>query len=184
MNITISQKKITNFIVTIALIFLIGAGGYYAWTNNLLDRFLPKQEIKGMETALNAVAVFYAPNLEGGYDTWLAQVCAGMSEDGCGLLRNMYGEVVWEAFVNSGARFIQPQAMILEDVETLNNDHHIWKLDVTVLSINQQGEQTANQIQTYAQVSFNQEKKTWLLERILFDQEVKERYSVEIGAGQ
>ena len=184
MNITISQKKITNIIVTVALILLIGAGGYYAWTNNLLERFLPKQEIKGMEPALNAVAAFYAPNLDGGYDTWLAQICAGMSEDGCGLLRNMYGEVVWEAFVNSGARFIQSQAMILEDVETLNNDHHIWKLGVTLMFVDPQGEQKTNQLQTYIQVSFNKENETWTLERILFDQEIKERYGVDVGAGQ
>jgi len=182
MNITISQKKITNIIVTIALILLIGAGGYYAWTNNLLERFLPKQEIKGMEPALNAVAAFYAPNLDGGHDAWLAQICAGMSEDGCGLLRNMYGEVVWEAFVNSGARFIQSQAMILEDVETLDNDHHIWKLGVTVMFVDSQGEQKTNQLKTYAQVSFNKENETWTLERILFDQEIKERYGM--GAGQ
>ena len=184
MNITISKKKVTNIIVTIALILLIGAGGYYAWTNNLLERFLPKQEIKGMEPALNAVAAFYAPNLDGGYDAWLAQICAGMSEDGCGLLRNMYGEVVWEAFVNSGARFIQSQAMILEDVETLDNDHHIWKLGVTVMFVDSQGEQKTNQLQTYAQVSFNKENETWTLERILFDQEIKERYGVDMGAGQ
>ena len=184
MNITISQKKVTNIIVTIALILLIGAGGYYAWTNNLLERFLPKQEIKGMEPALNAVAAFYAPNLAGGYDAWLAQICAGMSEDGCGLLRNMYGEVVWEAFVNSGARFNQSQAMILEDVETLNNNHHIWKLGVTVMFVDPQGEQKTNQLQTYVQVSFNKENETWTLERILFDQEIKERYGVDMGKGQ
>ena len=184
MNITISQKKVANIIVTIALILLIGAGGYYAWTNNLLERFLPKQEIKGMEPALNAVAAFYAPNLDGGYDAWLAQICAGMSEDGCGLLRNMYGEVVWEAFVNSDARFIQSQAMILEDVETLNNNHHIWKLGVTVIFEDPQGEQKTNQLQTYVQVSFNKENETWTLERILFDQEIKERYGVGVGAEQ
>ena len=57
-----------------------------------------------------------------------------MSEDGCGLLRNMYGEVVWEAFANSGVRFVQSQATLLEDVETLNNEHHIWKLGITVVS--------------------------------------------------
>jgi hypothetical protein len=184
MNITISKKKVTNIIVTIALILLIGAGGYYAWTNNLLERFLPKQEIKGMEPALNAVAEFYAPNLGGGYDTWLAQVCAGMSEDGCGLLRNMYGEVVWKTFAGSGAKFIQPQAMILEDVEVLSNEHHIWKLGVTVVSVNPQSEQKVNQLQTYAQVSFNKESGTWLLERILFDQEIKERYGADMGVGQ
>jgi hypothetical protein len=184
MNITISQKKITNIIITIALILLIGAGGYYAWTNSLLERFLPKQEIRGMETALNAVSAFYAPNMDNGYDAWLTQVCAGMSEDGCGLLRNMYGEVVWEAFVNSGARFIQSQAMILEDVETLNNNHHIWKLGVTVILVDPQGQQKTNQLQTYVQVSFNKENEAWILERILFDQEIKERYGVDMGAGQ
>ena len=184
MDITISQKKIKNIILTVALIFAIGTGGYYAWTNNLLERFLPKQEIKGMEPALNAFAAFYAPNLDGGYDAWLAQVCAGMSEDGCGLLRNMYGEVVWEAFVNSGARFIQSQAMILEDVETLNNNHHIWKLGVTIIFVDPQGEQKTNQLQTYVQVSFNKENETWTLERILFDQEIKERYGVDVEAGK
>ena len=184
MDITISQKKITNIVLVIALIIAIGAGGYYAWTNNLLERFLPEPEIKGTEPALNAVSAFYAPNLEGGYDAWLAEVCAGMSEDGCGLLRAMYGEVVWEAFVNSGAKFIESQAMLLEEVETLNNGHRIWKLGITVLSINPQGTQSTNQLQTYAQVSFNEENETWILERILFDQEIKERYGVEMGTGQ
>ena len=184
MDITISQKKITNILLTLVVIFLLGAGGYYAWANNLLERFLPKQGITGTEPALSAVSAFYAPNLDNGYDAWLAQVCAGMSEDGCGLLRAMYGEVVWEAFVNSGARFIQSQAMILEDVETLNNGHHIWKLGITVLFINAQGAQSTNQLQTYAQVSFNEENETWILERILFDQEIKERYGVEMGTEQ
>jgi hypothetical protein len=184
MNITISKKKVTNIIVTIALILLIGAGGYYAWTNNLLERFLPKQEIKGMEPALNAVAEFYAPNLDGGYDTWLTQVCAGMSENGCGLLRSMYSEVIWKAYEGSGVKFVQSQAMILEDVETLSNDHHIWKIGITVLSVNPQGEQTTNQLQTYIQASFNKESETWTLERILFDQEIKERYGVDMGARQ
>ncbi len=184
MNITISQKKITNIIVTIALILLIGAGGYTAWTNNLLERFLPKQELQGMETALNAVSAFYAPNLDNGYEAWLAQVCAGMSADGCGLLRNMYSGIVWKAYEGSGIRFVQSQVMILEDVETLSNEHHIWKLGITIISINPQGDQKTNQLQTYAQVSFNQESETWLLERILFDQEIKERYGVDMGAQQ
>jgi hypothetical protein len=184
MDITISKKKITNIIMIIALIFANGAGGYYAWKNNLLERFLPKREIKGMESALNAVATFYAPNLDGGYDAWLTQVCAGMSADGCGLLRAMYGEVVWKTFAGSGVKFIKSQAMILEDVEVLNNDHHIWKLGVTVVSVDPQAEQKINQLQTYAQVSFNKESGTWLLERILFDQEIKERYGVDMRAAQ
>jgi hypothetical protein len=184
MDISISQKKIKNIILVAALVFLIGAGGYYAWTNNLLERFLPKQEIKGKEPALNAAAAFYAPNLDGGYDAWLAQVCAGMSTNGCGLLRAMYGEVVWKAFAGSGARFVQSHAMILEDVETLNNDHHIWKLGVTVLSVTPQGEQKTNQLQTYVQVSFNKDSGTWLLERVLFDQEIKQRYGVDMRVGQ
>jgi hypothetical protein len=184
MNITISQKKIKNIILIIALIFAIGAGGYYAWKNNLLERFLPKQEVKGMEPALNAVATFYAPNLDDGYDAWLTQVCAGMSEDGCGLLRAMYGDIVWKAFQGSGARFVQSQAMILEDVEVLSNDHHIWKLGVTVVSVDPQAEQKIDQLQTYAQVSLDKESGTWLLERILFDQEIKERYGLDMGAGQ
>ncbi len=184
MDITISQKKIKNIILTIALVLLLGACGYYAWTNNLLDRFLPKQEIHGTESALQAVAVFYAPNVDSGYEAWLLQVCAGMSENGCGLLRTMYGETVWKAFAGSGARFTQSQATMLEDVEVLSNDHHIWKLAITVVSENSQGEETTNQLQTYAQVSFNKEKETWILERILFDQEIKERYGIETGAGQ
>jgi hypothetical protein len=184
MNITISQKKITNIIVTIALILLIGAGVYYAWTTNLLERYLPKQELKGVDNALSAVSAFYAPSLDNGYDAWLAQVCAGMSEDGCGLLRSMYSEIVWKAYEGSGVKFVQSQVMILEDVETLGNDHHIWKLGVTVLSINSQGEQKTDQLQTYAQASFNKENETWALERILFDQEIEERYGVDMGAGQ
>jgi len=184
MDIQISEKKTKNIILVIALILLIGAGGYYTWTNHLLERFMPEQELKGTEPALQAVSAFHAPNLDNGYDAWLAQVCAGMSEDGCGLLRGMYGEAVWKTFAGSGAKFVQSQAILLEDVETLNNDHQIWKLGVTVLSINTQGEQATNQIQTYAQVSFNKESETWLLERILFDQEIKERYSVDTGAAQ
>lgn|GEM_PF-1139206 len=184
MDITISQKKIKNIVLVIALVLLLGACGYYAWTNNQLDRFLPKQEIRGKESALQAVAAFYAPNVDTGYDAWLLQVCTGMSENGCGLLRTMYGETVWKAFAESGARFPQSQAMVLEDVEVLSNDHHIWKLAITVVSVSPQGEEKTNQLLTYAQVSFNKKNEAWLLERILFDQEIKERYGIETGAGQ
>jgi hypothetical protein len=184
MDIQISEKKITNILLILTVVFLLGAGGYTAWKNNLLERFLPKQVIRGAESTLSAVSTFYAPSLDTGYDAWLMQVCTGMSEDGCELLRNMYSEIVWKAYEGSGVKFIQSNAVILEDVETLNNEHHIWKLGVTVLSINTQGEQATNQIQTYAQVSFNKESGTWLLERILFDQEIKERYSVDTGAAQ
>ncbi len=184
MDITISQKKIKNTILAIALVLVFGACGYYARTNNLLDRFLPKQAIRGTEPVLHAVAAFYAPNVDAGYDAWLSQVCAGMSENGCGLLDKMYGEAVWKAFADSGARFTQSQTMILEDIEVLNNDHHIWKLGATVMSVDQHGEEKTNQLQTYAQVSFNKENETWILERILFDQEIKERYGVKSGAGQ
>ncbi len=184
MNITLSQKKITKIILAVALILAIGAGAYNAWTNNLFERFLPKQELSGTEPALKAVADFYAPNLDGGYEAWLTQVCGGMSADGCGLLRAMYGDVVWKTFEASGAKFVQSQALMIEDVETLKNDHHIWKLDVTVVSVNPQDEQKTNQLQTYAQVSFDKASGTWLLERILFDQEIKERYGVDMGAQQ
>jgi hypothetical protein len=184
MDITISQNKIKNVILAIALLFLIGAGGYYAWKNNLLERFLPKQELTGTEPALKAVATFYAPNLDNGYEAWLAQVCAGMSADGCGLLRAMYGEAVWKAFEGSGAKLIQSQAAIIEDVETLDNDHHVWKLGVIVLSVDSQDAQKITPLETYVQVSFNKESGTWLLERILFNQEIKERYGVDMGVGQ
>jgi hypothetical protein len=184
MNITISQKKIKNIILVIALILLIGAGGYYTWTNHLLERFMPEQELKGTEPALQAVSAFHAPNLDNGYDAWLAQVCAGMSEDGCGLLRGMYGEVVWKTFAGSGAKFVQSQVMLLEDVETLNNEHRIWKLGITVVSESPQAGQKTNQLQTYAQVSFHKESGTWLLERVLFDQEIKERYGMYTGVAQ
>jgi hypothetical protein len=184
MDIVISQRKITNITVTVALIFLLSVGGYIAWKNNLLEQFLPKQEIRGTESALSAVSAFYAPNLDNGYEAWLAQVCAGMSEDGCGLLRNMYSEIVWNAYEGSGVKFVQSNAMILEDVETLGNRHHIWKLGITIIFVDPQGEQKTNQLQTYAQVSFNPESEAWLLERILFDQEIEERYGVEMEAGQ
>jgi hypothetical protein len=184
MNITISKKKISTLLLPLVILILIMAGGYAAWKNNLLERLLPKQKILGTEPELASVSAFYAPNLENGYQPWLDQVCAGMSGDGCNLLRNLYGRVVWEAVKKSGASFIQSQALILEDVETLSNEHHIWKLGVTVLSSDPRGVQATNQLQPYAQVSFNQQSETWLLERILFDQEVKERYGVEMGAGQ
>ena len=47
MNITISQKKITNIIVTIALILLIGAGGYYAWKTICWNAFCRSRKSKG-----------------------------------------------------------------------------------------------------------------------------------------
>lgn len=182
MDIVISQKKIRNIILILAFIFAIGVGGYSAWKNNPLEIFQPKQELKGMEPALNAITTFYAPNLDGGYDAWLIQICTGMSMDGCELLRAMYGEIVWKAFQESGTKFVQSQAIILEDVEVLDNKDHIWKLGITVISVDPQGTQKTDQLQTYAQVSFNKENGTWLLERILFNQEIKERYGLDMGA--
>lgn len=176
MDIVLSRKTIQNLLITLALLCLVGTGAYLAWQNNLLEGFLPQQELKGTEPALGAVTAFFAPDIEGGYEAWLAKVCAGMSENGCGLLRDMYGETVWQVLATSGAKFLQASAVLLEDVESLENEHHIWKLNVEVRLLDPQGVEQTSQMQTYAQVSFDKESKIWRLERILFDQEIKQRY--------
>jgi hypothetical protein len=176
MDIAISRKTLQSLLITLALLCLMGTGVYLAWQNNLLERFLPQRELQGTEPALGAVTAFFAPNIENGYETWLAQVCAGMSEDGCGLLRDMYGKTVWQALETSGAKFLQASATLLEDVETLENGHHIWELSVEVCFLDPQGVEQTNPMQTYAQVSFDKGSKTWRLERVLFDQEIEQRY--------
>jgi hypothetical protein len=176
MDIVLSRKTIQNLLITLALLCLVGTGAYLASQNNLLERFLPQRELQGTEPALGAVTAFFAPDIEKGYEVWLTQVCAGMSENGCGLLRDIYGETVWQALEASGVRFLQANTILLEDVETLENGHHIWKLNVEVRFLDPQGVEQTSQMQTYAQVSFDKENKTWRLERILFDQEIQQRY--------
>lgn len=176
MNIAISKKTIKNLLITLALLCLAGVGAKLAWQNNLLERFLPQRELRGTEPTLGAVTAFFAPDIEKGYEAWLTQVCAGATENGCGLLRNMYGETVWQALETSGVKFLQANTILLEDVETLENGHHIWKLNIEVRFLDPQGIEQTNQMQTYAQVSFDKGNKTWRLERILFDQEIKQRY--------
>jgi hypothetical protein len=176
MDIAISKKTLQNLLIALALLCLAGTGAYLAWQNNLLERFLPHQELQGTEPALGAVTAFFAPDVENGYEAWLTQVCVGMSEDGCGLLRDMYGETVWQALETSGAKFLQASTTLLEDIETLENGHHIWKLSVEVRFLDPQGAEQTSPMQTYAQVSFDKGSKTWRLERILFDQEIEQRY--------
>jgi hypothetical protein len=176
MNIAISKRTIQNLLITLALLCLTGTGAYLAWQNNLLERFLPQRELQGTELALGAVTAFFVPDIENGYEAWLTQVCAGMSEDGCGLLHNMYGETVWQALETSDAKFLQANTTLLEDVETLENGHHIWKLNVEVRFLDPQGVEQISQMQTCAQVSFDKGSRTWRLERILFEQEIKQRY--------
>ena len=185
MDITISRKKTMQLGFGLVLVAMLIGLGLWA-RNNGLDRFLvaeQQSETSDSEPPLKTISIIYAPDLKGGREAWYAQVCAGMSAQGCELFKSLYGPSLWNALESSLINPIEAQAVMLEEVETLEDGRQVWKVGFTVLDSPKAREtqDVPNPPQEisgdiYVEVTRDQETSHWLLDRILFEEEVEARY--------
>ena len=185
MEITFSRKKITQagFVLVLAL-GLIGLG---LWANSrgYLDTFLAgrnKMETPGTENVQATLQSIYMPKLGEGQEVWYTQVCTGMSEQGCELFKSMYGPPIWGALESGAIAPMETQVTFLEEVEAIDSGHRVWKFGFVISDQSEtrdtQDVPEAVEIsgEVYAEVSYDLSSDRWLLERILFEQEVAARY--------
>jgi hypothetical protein len=185
MDITLSRTKIKQFSLVALVLITLVVIGVTAWSSGTLDRFLvaEHQEVTGAPNSLlTTIENIYSPDLSGGQEAWYAQVCEGMSEQGCELFKGMYGATIWGSLESGAIAPIEAQAVLLEEVETLEDGRQVWKVGFTVLDVSDarptQDVPEPREIsgEIYIEVSYDQGTDRWLLDRILFDQEVEARY--------
>ena len=157
MEVTFSRKTISNG-VGLLLIAAVLLGGYYAWSQGMLDRWLtgptpPTQPVT--EPAIQSLTALYAPS--GERAEWEGQVCAGMTAEGCQLFHTLFANPIWNSALNGKTSSVT----FIEIAETLADGSQVWKTSVTTNDAS---------LPVYIHVTQN-ETSRWLLNRVLFAQE-------------
>ena len=157
MEVTFSRKTISN---GVGLILIVAAlfGGYYAWSQGMLDHWLTgamPQTQPVNEPAIQSLTALYAPS--GERAQWEGQVCAGMTEQGCQLFHTLFANPIWNSALNGKTSSVT----FIDIAETLKDGSQVWKTEVA------DGETT---LPVYIHVAQN-DAGQWLLNRMLFAQE-------------
>ena len=165
MEITLSRKTIANVIGSL-LLTLVLFGGYFAWKQGMLDRWLTAPETSHLvpadEPAIESLMVMYSP--AGERAEWEKHVCAGTTEKGCEMFHSIFADPIWKSAVDKKI----VTAAFIETVDVLEDGSLIWKTEVS------DGEAISP---IYIHVIQN-ESGRWLLNRVLFLQET-EKYQSE-----
>jgi NAD-dependent oxidoreductase involved in siderophore biosynthesis len=179
MEINISRQRIKSIaLVTVVVASLITCSLYF-WKTDILGTLLkpyqPEPVIFDLpleSKAIMAVARMYAPDATMDKEVWQKQVCGGMTEEGCQLFQSTYAPVIWASAQTKpiGA----DQVKNIKKIED-GDGGHFWKLSMVVFEGKEGEHYTEHNFDVYAQVS-RTESGEWLLERILFDDEVQARY--------
>lgn len=152
------QKPASNWIALLLIISVL-FGGYYIWSQGYWNAWLGEsqtaQSTPADEPALQSLAAMYSPT--GERSAWEAQVCEGMSENGCQIFKVMFAEALWKsAFQGKPA-----SVAFIQSVEILENGTQVWQTEVSNADAT---------LPIYVQVS-QDESGLWLLDRVLFEQE-------------
>jgi hypothetical protein len=175
-EIRISRRTINTVILLVVVITLIGAGFLLlhrdpALLSKIITRFEgatptqpDPQSAPDAQAAVKALTAFYTLNYTEPVDQWQSQVCALTTPDGCQLIQALFAPTVRKVVeANQVKTGCSIQAVrLVED----KDDTRIWLLEIT-LDKPWPGETLTMQV--YAEVA--QTNGTWLLNRILFDQE-------------
>jgi hypothetical protein len=117
--------------------------------------------------AVKGVNEFYTLDFKESPEKWLLRVCGFTTDEGCRAVEEFFAPSVRAAVDQNRIHtyaFVQPVQLLLD-----NGDHRIWKLEVTLTNPWNEGPEGMRQ-DVYAEVA--NEGRKWLLNRILFEQEV------------
>ena len=167
MQIVISPK-VRKILIVLAAIALLVAG-FFAIRPAFMSQ--PAAASTGPSTdsqaAVNAVTAFYTLDYSQGIELWEARVCATATEAGCRAIQNFYAPAVQatmqEHEVQTGCT-VQPIRLVSEAEHT-----RIWQVQVSL-------DHPWPGLETSAQdiyVELSDVKGKWLMNRILFQQEVE-----------
>ena len=174
--IQISRRTINTIILLVVIFALIGAGFLLLHRDPaLLSRIIARfdgaspiqpgpQSAPDAQAAVKALTAFYTLDYTEPVNQWQSRVCALTTPDGCQLIQALFGPAVRKVVeANQVKTGCSVQAVrLVED----KGDTRVWLLEVT-LDKPWPGEKPTMQV--YAEVT--RINDTWLLNRILFDQE-------------
>jgi hypothetical protein len=177
-EIQVSRKTINSFILLVVVIALtVGGTMILRHDPALLSRIVARlegatlgptqpdpQSAPDAQVAVAALTAFYTLDYTEPVDQWQGRVCVLTTPDGCQLIKALFVPVVRKVVeVNKVKTDCTVQALrLVED----KGDTRTWLLEVT-LDLPWPGENRTTQV--YAEVT--RINGTWLLNRILFDQE-------------
>jgi hypothetical protein len=156
MEIALSKKTVTRAVIILAILTALGVGAW-AWANG---SFSPRPETDyNSQPAMQALADMYSPDHNGERAAWEDKVCANMTEEGCKVFKKLYSQSIWDATLPEGAY----SASFAEVAEVASDGTEVWAVNVVKGG-------TTKTVYLHAQKT---EAGTWLLIRVLFDQEAK-----------
>jgi phage terminase large subunit-like protein len=175
-EIQVSRKTINSFVLLVVVLALIGGGFLFlrrdpALLSRIVARFegatptqLDPQSAPDAQVAVAALTAFYTLDYTEPVDQWQGRVCILTTADGCQLIQVLFAPAVRQVVdANHVKTNCTVQALrLVED----KGDTRTWLLEVT-LDSPWPGENPTTQV--YAEVT--RINGTWLLNRILFDQE-------------
>jgi hypothetical protein len=134
----------------------------------------PKQETKpamppDAMAAVQGITAFYTLDFTESSDKWLLRVCGYTTDQGCLAVKDFFAPSVRAAVDQNRIQthaFVTPVQLISDQ-----GDHRIWRLGVTLTNPWKDGQEGMQQ-DVYADVANVGGK--WLLNRILFEQEVSQ----------
>jgi hypothetical protein len=175
-EVQVSRQTIYGIILLIIVLALIGAGfliirrylGPLSIVVARLEGITPTptqvSQPPDSQAAVKALTAFYTLDYTEPVDQWQARVCTLSTPNGCQLIQSLFAPTVRQVVetnrVKTGCT-VQAIRMVENNGAT-----HIWQLEVT-LDDPWPGDKATTPV--YAEVA--QAKGTWLLNRILFDQE-------------
>lgn len=156
MEITLNRKNIA--IAAILLLLALAVMGAYA--SGLFSPRPPARNVSADEPAVQALRAIYNPDPSAGQRAWEESVCAGTTEQGCGLFRSLFAPSIWDAALAGKMPGGEPAfAGVAED---LGVEGQIWAFTVGAAPV-------------YVHVQRDEDQR-WLLARILFEEEARQRY--------
>jgi hypothetical protein len=175
-EIQVSRKTINSFVLLVVVITLIGGGFLFLRRNPmLLSRIVARfegatptqpdpRQAPDAQAAAAALTAFYTLDYTEPVDQWQGRVCALTTPDGCQIIQAFFAPAVRQVVeANHAKTGCSVQALrLVED----KGDTHTWLLEVT---LDNPWPGTKPTIQIYAEVT--RTGGTWLMNRILFDQE-------------
>jgi len=106
--------------------------------------------------ALISIAALYAPI--GNHDTWMKQVCAGMTKDGCEYFKSNQANSIWQSQVGHDGDSVGGN---ISDVIVISDTAQVWKAQVIIYS-------NAEEFKNNVFVLVEHESDGWYLNRVLY----------------
>lgn len=163
---TITIKN--EHLITGLLLFIILIALAYAFVPSALAwATTPKPaEIAAREGA----QAFLSTDVEAGREAWEKSVCQTASEQGCSVIKNSLGAMIWGGVeANSTRQFCQAtDANLSKDIPGENGHRQVWKVGLDCRDLRTEETKSLDVFASVAEVGDG-----WKFERILFEQEAQ-----------